>query len=74
MPRPPEREAPAGQRAIWFVVEPNRAQLVELARLVDAGRLRAIVSASLPLAAGREAYGPGRNGRGPGKTVLLVAE
>ncbi len=73
VPRPPERESRDGRSAIWFVVEPNRAQLVELARLVDAGHLQPIVSATLPLAAGREAYGPGRNRRGPGKTVLLVS-
>ena len=73
VPRPPEREGPAGRRAVWFVVEPSRAQLSEIGDLVDAGHLRPIVSATLSLAAGREAYGPGRNRRGPGKTVLLVA-
>ncbi len=74
VPRPPEREAQSGRCAIWFVVEPNRAQLIDMERLIDAGHLRPIVSATLPLAAGREAYGPSRNGRGPGKTVLIVAE
>jgi NADPH:quinone reductase-like Zn-dependent oxidoreductase len=73
VPRPPEREASDGRRAIWFVVEPNRGQLMELGELIDGGRLRPIVSSMLPLARGREAYGPNRRDGGPGKTVLLVA-
>jgi NADPH:quinone reductase-like Zn-dependent oxidoreductase len=74
VPRPPERETDDGRRAIWFVVEPNRAQLIEIGRLIDGGHLRPIVSAVLPLAEGQAAYGAGQNGRGPGKAVLLVAE
>ena len=73
VPRPPERETRDGRRTIWFVVEPNRAQLIDIARLVDGGHLRPIVSAVIPLAEGRAAYGAGHNGRGPGKVVLLVA-
>jgi NADPH:quinone reductase-like Zn-dependent oxidoreductase len=74
VPRPPERESRDGRRAIWFVVESNRAQLIEIGGLIDGGHLRPIVSAVLPLAEGPAAYGAGRNGRGPGKVVLLVAE
>jgi NADPH:quinone reductase-like Zn-dependent oxidoreductase len=74
VPRPPDREGPDGQRAIWFVVRPDREHLVELGRLFDSGQLRAIVSAIVPLAEGRGAYGPGRSGHGPGKVVLLVDE
>jgi NADPH:quinone reductase-like Zn-dependent oxidoreductase len=72
VPRPPDRAGPEGQRAIWFVVRPDREQLVELGRLFDGGQVRAIMSAVVPLADGRGAYGPGRSGRGPGKVVLLV--
>jgi NADPH:quinone reductase-like Zn-dependent oxidoreductase len=74
VPRPPERETSDGRRAIWFVVEPNRAQLIDIGGLIDGGHLRPIVSTLLPLAEGSAAYGTGRTGRGPGKTVLLVAE
>ena len=74
VPRPPERETGDGRRAIWFVVESNRTQLIEIGGLIDGGHLRPIVSAVLPLAEGRAAYGAGHNGRGPGKAVLLVAE
>jgi NADPH:quinone reductase-like Zn-dependent oxidoreductase len=73
VPRPPEREPMGGRRAIWFVVEPNRMQLIEIGRLIDGGHLRPIVSAVLPLTEGQAAYGAGYNGRGPGKTVLQVA-
>jgi NADPH:quinone reductase-like Zn-dependent oxidoreductase len=73
VPRPPEREGSDGRRAIWFIVRPDREQLGEIGRLIDAGSVRPIVSAVLPLADGRDAYGPGRSAGGPGKTVLLVA-
>src|SRR5215213_5701922 len=53
--------------------EPRRAQLIEIGRLIDGGHLRPIVSAVLPLAEGRATYGARLNGRGPGKTVLLLA-
>jgi NADPH:quinone reductase-like Zn-dependent oxidoreductase len=72
VPRPPDREGPDGKRAIWFVVRPDREQLVELGRLFDGGQVRAIVAAIVPLAKGRGAYGPGHAGRGPGKVVLQV--
>ena len=70
VPRPPEREAGDGRRAIWFVVEPHPEQLREIGRLIDAGQVRPIVSAVLPLERGLEAYGSGRRSGGPGKVVL----
>ncbi len=73
VPRPPERDTRDGRRAIWFVVESNRTQLIDIGRLIDGGHLRPIVSAVLPLVEGQAAYGAGLNGRGPGKAVLLVA-
>jgi NADPH:quinone reductase-like Zn-dependent oxidoreductase len=72
VPRPPERAADDDRRAIWFVVKQERDQLTQIARLIDAGDVRPIVSAERPLARGREVYGPtGRRG-GPGKVVLLA--
>jgi NADPH:quinone reductase-like Zn-dependent oxidoreductase len=73
VPRPPEREPVDDRRAIWFVVRPDRGQLIEIGRLIDAGHVRPIVSAEVPLADGREAYGTNRLRGGPGKAVLLVA-
>lgn len=72
VPRPPEREPVDGRQAIWFVVKPDRGQLIEIAGLVDAGLVRPVVSEVLPLARGPEAYGStARRGR-PGKIVLSV--
>jgi NADPH:quinone reductase-like Zn-dependent oxidoreductase len=59
-------------RGAFFVVEANRAGLVELQRRIDAGHLRPIVGEVLPLARGRDAF-ERKHGRGiPGKTVLQV--
>lgn len=64
-----------GITAIFFVVSPNRDQLVRLATLVDAGRLRVQIAATFPLAGGRQAFESGRRpGRPAGKTVLIVRE
>jgi NADPH:quinone reductase-like Zn-dependent oxidoreductase len=73
VPRPPDREPVDDRRAIWFVVRPDRGQLIEIGRLIDAGRVRPIVSVELALAEGHEAYGATRQRSGPGKVVLLVA-
>jgi NADPH:quinone reductase-like Zn-dependent oxidoreductase len=61
-----------GQRARYFTVEPNRTQLIELGRQIEAGRLRPIVGSILPLASGRVAFEQKQSGRKPGKTVLRV--
>jgi NADPH:quinone reductase-like Zn-dependent oxidoreductase len=73
VPRPPERAPIDGRQAIWFIVRADRDQLQEIGRSIDAGHVRPIISAELPLARGREAYGADRQAGGPGKTVLLVA-
>jgi len=73
VPRPPERAAGDGRQAIWFVVRPDRRQLIEIGGLIDAGLLRPIVSAVVPLAKGGGVYGPTGHRAGPGKVVLLVS-
>ncbi len=60
-------------RATFFVVEPGRDDLVEIADLADRGRLRPIVSQTFALADGRRAFESGSRARPPGKTVLVVA-
>ena len=72
VPRPPDRETVDRRRAIWFVVKPDRDQLIEIARLVDAGLVRPVISEVLPLTRGQEAYGPTARRSGPGKVVLNV--
>ena len=67
---PPPRQPEDGQ-AIFFVVEPDRAQLAELGRRLQDGRLRPILGAVRPLAESAAAFAPGE--RVPGKTIISVA-
>jgi NADPH:quinone reductase-like Zn-dependent oxidoreductase len=57
-------------RNVLFVQESSRAQLAELARLVDEGRLRPQVGAVYPLEQAAEAYGAKAAGGIPGRIVL----
>ncbi|HXZ12004.1 MAG TPA: NADP-dependent oxidoreductase [Candidatus Sulfotelmatobacter sp.] len=68
-----EKAASLGVRGAFFIVEPNRTQLIELGHLIDAGTLRVIVGAVLPLARAREAFERGLAGHMRGKIVLQVA-
>jgi NADPH:quinone reductase-like Zn-dependent oxidoreductase len=61
-----------GLRGAFFIVEPNRTQLIELGQLIDNGILRVVVGAMLPLARAREAFEQGF-GHMRGKIVLQVA-
>jgi NADPH:quinone reductase-like Zn-dependent oxidoreductase len=57
-------------QAAFFIVEANRAQLTEIARLIDAGLLRPIVGTVFPLTRGAEAYAARPQ---HGKSVLQIA-
>jgi NADPH:quinone reductase-like Zn-dependent oxidoreductase len=59
-----------GIKTVAFIQEPSRAQLIELARLVDQGHLRPQVGAVYPLAQAAEAYGAKAAGGVPGRIVL----
>src|ERR687890_1468260 len=52
---PSEEAGRPGARGVFFVVEPDKAALAELARPIDAGELRSIVGEVFPLEHGREA-------------------
>jgi NADPH:quinone reductase-like Zn-dependent oxidoreductase len=67
----PPRVQPSGARAMFFVVEPNRDRLAELARRVHQGRITPRVGAVRPLTETRDAFlhRPG----GQGKTIVQVA-
>lgn len=72
-----QSESSADQRVrdAFFIMEPNRAQLVEIARLIDAGELRApTVAAVFGLAQAREAYARAQQGHLGGKIALRVRE
>jgi NADPH:quinone reductase-like Zn-dependent oxidoreductase len=57
-------------RTVFFVREPNRAQLVEIAQLVDTGRIRPQLGGVYPLAEAREAFTAKSGGGIAGRVVL----
>lgn len=61
-------------KAAFFIVEPNRDQLTEVARMLDAGTLRTFVGATVPLEKAAEAYTGNYVKDGPGKIVVIVNE
>lgn len=68
----PSRMHPPGTRAIFFVVEPDRAQLGALARRLRDGRLTPVVGAVRPLREAPRAFTDDR--RTTGKTIIRVVE
>jgi NADPH:quinone reductase-like Zn-dependent oxidoreductase len=71
-PRPSFAEAKAhGVRPVWFIVEPNREQLIQIGALIDAGRIRPIIETVLPLSQARQAYEQGARGHTRGKIVRV---
>ncbi|HEY1700228.1 MAG TPA: NADP-dependent oxidoreductase [Trebonia sp.] len=70
--RPPTIQ-PASGRAVFFVVEPNRAQLGELATRLRDGRIKPAVGAVTSLSQAPAAFGPAAV-RTRGKTVIRVIE
>ncbi|MEV8286104.1 NADP-dependent oxidoreductase [Streptomyces niveus] len=63
---------PADGRAVFFVVEPDRDRLADLAGRLRAGRLKPIVGVVRPLAEAADAFAPRK--RVPGKTIIRVVE
>jgi len=57
---------------VFFIVEPSRHELVEITRLVEAGKLHPIVEATFPLEDARQAFELGSAGHNRGKIVLQV--
>ena len=58
----------------YFVVEPNRAQLVELARLAEAGELKPAIDSVFPLEDAGAAFARVAERRKRGKVVLRVTD
>ncbi|RKT88005.1 NADPH:quinone reductase [Saccharopolyspora antimicrobica] len=68
---PPEVR-PVDGRAVFFVVEPDRARLADLAARLREGRLKPSIGAVRPLAEAPTAFAPGK--RTQGKTIIRVTE
>ena len=74
-PQPSFEEAKVhGVRLVWFVVEPNRDELIQIGTLIDAGHLRPIIDTVFPLSQARQAYEQGARGHTRGKIVLRVVD
>jgi NADPH:quinone reductase-like Zn-dependent oxidoreductase len=57
----------------FFIVEPNAAQLAEVAKMLDAGELRTVVGGTVPLGRAAEAYSRAYKAE-RGKVVVSVGE
>ncbi len=58
----------------FFIVEPDRPQLVEIGKLIDAGDLRPVVDSVLPCSRASEAYAGTVQRKGRGKLVVALVE
>ena len=63
-----------GIRVVHFVVEPNRDELIAVARLIDAGSLRPVIATVFPLTEARAAFELSLRHHTRGKIVLSVVD
>jgi NADPH:quinone reductase-like Zn-dependent oxidoreductase len=71
---PPKLPPEAKVAGVYFVVEPDRGQLVELARLVDEGVVRPAIDSVFPLAEARAAFARTMARGKRGKVVIRIAD
>jgi NADPH:quinone reductase-like Zn-dependent oxidoreductase len=71
---PPQTPSEAQIDSAYFVVEPNREELVEIARLIDDGPLRPAVDSVFPLPEARAAFDRSMASGKRGKVVIRVAD
>jgi NADPH:quinone reductase-like Zn-dependent oxidoreductase len=70
---PPE-DAGGPKREIFFIVEPNRVELIELGRLIDSGKVKTTIAEVFPLEQAEQAFERGLAGHVRGKIVLRIAD
>ena len=73
-PPSPEEAAKNKVHPCYLFVQPNSAELAEIARLVDAGKVKIFVETVLPLSEARRAQELSETGHTRGKIVLEVAQ
>jgi NADPH:quinone reductase-like Zn-dependent oxidoreductase len=71
---PAAEEAARRVRQAFVFVQPNAGQLAEIAKMVDAGKLRPVVETVLPLSDARRAQEFSQTGHTRGKIVLRVVD
>ncbi len=69
----PETAFDERKQKAFFIVEPNQKQLIEVAKLIDGGKLKTFVDAVVPLADAASAYnGSLKNRQGHGKIAVEI--
>jgi len=71
---PADQAVRYGVRGVYFIVKPSREELIDIADLIDVGKLRPIIGATYPLEKARDAFERALRGHNQGKLVLQVAE
>ena len=70
---PPKEQAKAQSvRALFFVVQPNRAELSQIGDLIDAGQVQPVIETVFPLSEARQAFERALSGHTRGKIILRV--
>jgi NADPH:quinone reductase-like Zn-dependent oxidoreductase len=70
---PQDKAAQHRVRAAGYMAQPNAAELTEIGRLIDAGKVRPVIEATLPLSQARQAEERQQRGHVHGKIVLELA-
>ena len=70
---PPTTAATHGVRSVYVAIHPSGAQLTQIARLIDEGRMKPIIHTVLPLNEARQAHAISETGHARGKIVLKIA-
>jgi NADPH:quinone reductase-like Zn-dependent oxidoreductase len=70
-----EQQTEERVRQAFFIVEPNQKQLIDIAALLDSGRLKTVVDTTIPFSQAADAYtGKLVGKRGRGKVVIQVGQ
>src|SRR6476660_8851400 len=72
-PPPEEKAKKLGVRAAILGAQPNGAQLAEIAKIIEAGKLAPVIDRILPLSEVRRAHELNQSGHTHGKIVLRVS-
>ena len=70
---PSQEQAKAhGVRAVFFIVEPDRTELIQIGNLIDSGHLRPVIETVYPLSEAPQAFERALSGHTRGKIILQV--
>lgn len=69
-----EKAKKLGSRAVLLSAQPNGAQLAEIARIIEAGKLAPVINRILPLSEVRRAHELSQSGHTHGKIALRVRD